>query len=104
MKRVLAFFLMICMLVPLVPASIFAEDLQTDTQAAENSSGGKSIMEYAADSFEYGDDEKYYDYLDTVLDLADRASLEGVLTVLRLWNLGSFLKKASAKTFNFVLI
>lgn len=40
-------------------------------------------------SFEEGGDDKYFAYLKSIADFADRASLEGVLTVLRLWNRGT---------------
>ena len=40
-------------------------------------------------SFEEGGDSDYYDYLSSVADFADRASVAGVLTVLRLWNKGA---------------
>ena len=39
-------------------------------------------------SFENGSTEKMRRYLDTSLDFADLASLGGILTILRLWNIG----------------
>ena len=39
-------------------------------------------------SFEGGEEEKYLAYLNSLSDFADKASLAGVLTVLRLWNRG----------------
>ena len=39
-------------------------------------------------SFEKGTDESFYSYVGGCLDFAERSSREGVLTVLRLWNLG----------------
>ena len=39
-------------------------------------------------SFEEGSDDSYVNYINDILDFADKASLGGVLTVLRLWNRG----------------
>ena len=39
-------------------------------------------------SFEDGDGEEYTRYISSILDFADRSSQAGILTVLRLWNLG----------------
>ena len=39
-------------------------------------------------SFEDGGEEEYYKYLSEITDFADRASSDGVLVVLRLWNRG----------------
>ena len=40
-------------------------------------------------SFEEGDDDSYYSYINSLTDFADKASASGVLTVLRLWNRGT---------------
>ena len=39
-------------------------------------------------SFEKGEEESYFSYIESLADFADKASSEGVLTVLRLWNKG----------------
>lgn len=39
-------------------------------------------------SFEEGSDRDYVNYIDSCLDFADRASREGIIVVLRLWNNG----------------
>ena len=39
-------------------------------------------------SFEDGSDGEYFAYLKGILDFSDRASEMGILTVVRLWNLG----------------
>ena len=39
-------------------------------------------------SFEEGAEESYVNYIDGILDFADKASKSGVLTVFRLWNSG----------------
>ena len=39
-------------------------------------------------SFEEGSDKDYVNYINTCLDFADRASREGIIVVLRLWNNG----------------
>ncbi len=39
-------------------------------------------------SFEDGSDREYLSYINGILDFADAASKKGILTVIRLWNLG----------------
>ena len=39
-------------------------------------------------SFEEGNNENYVNYINSCLDFADRASREGIIVVLRLWNNG----------------
>ena len=39
-------------------------------------------------SFEDGSEEEYISYINGILDFAERASERGILTVMRLWNLG----------------
>lgn len=39
-------------------------------------------------SFESGTTEEYLDYINSLIDFADEASIHGILTVLRLWNRG----------------
>ncbi len=39
-------------------------------------------------SFEEGSEESYYSYLEEISDFAEKASNNGILTVLRLWNEG----------------
>ncbi len=39
-------------------------------------------------SFESGDEDSYLSYINDIADFADKASRAGVLTVLRLWNVG----------------
>ena len=57
-------------------------------RADELLASGVYKLNISVHSFEDGTDERYFSYLDSVIDFADRASRSGVLTVLRLWNLG----------------
>lgn len=50
--------------------------------------GGAYKVNVSVHSFEDGADKDYEDYINSIIDFADKASEAGVLTVLRLWNLG----------------
>lgn len=57
-------------------------------RADELISSGVYKVNLSVHSFEGGEEEAYYNYVNKLCDFADRASNEGVLTVLRLWNKG----------------
>ena len=51
-------------------------------------SSGIYKVNLSVHSFEGGEEEKYLSYIESLADFADKASVAGVLTVLRLWNKG----------------
>ena len=51
-------------------------------------SSGVYKVNLSVHSFEEGEDDEYFAYLDSLARFADKASGAGVLTVLRLWNNG----------------
>ncbi len=59
-----------------------------DKRGEELISAGVYKVNISVHSFEDGRDEDYVSYLNTCFDFADKASKQGVLCVLRLWNQG----------------
>ena len=57
-------------------------------RADELVSSGVYKVNLSVHSFEGGEEEKYLSYIESLADFADKASNDGVLTVLRLWNKG----------------
>ena len=57
-------------------------------RADELISSGVYKVNLSVHSFEGGEEVSYFAYIGQLCDFADRASKEGVLTVLRLWNKG----------------
>lgn len=58
------------------------------TRAEELISSGVYKVNLSVHSFEGGEEEKYLSYIESLATFADKSSLQGVLTVLRLWNKG----------------
>ena len=59
-----------------------------DARGEELISSGVYKVNLSVHSFEEGEGEKYFSYVNGLADFADKASKRGVLTVLRLWNKG----------------
>lgn len=59
-----------------------------DRRADELISSGVYKVNLSVHSFENGDEDSHVAYIDSLCRFADKASREGVLTVLRLWNKG----------------
>ena len=70
-------------------AAVTTNGTLLDRRGEELISSGVYKVNISVHSFEEGDDEEYYSYLESIAAFADRASLAGVLTVLRLWNEGA---------------
>ena len=59
-----------------------------DSRGDELIASGVYKVNLSVHSFESGDGEKYMSYMESLCNFADKASNNGVLTVLRLWNKG----------------
>ena len=59
-----------------------------DMRSEEIISSGVYKVNLSVHSFEAGEGDKYFTYINSLADFADKASERGVLTVLRLWNKG----------------
>ncbi len=59
-----------------------------DKRGDELISSGVYKVNLSVHSFEGGDDDSHADYIDSLCRFADKASENGILTVLRLWNKG----------------
>ena len=59
-----------------------------DNRGDELISAGVYKVNISVHSFEDGSDEDYASYMSSIISFADKASRNGVLTVLRLWNKG----------------
>ena len=59
-----------------------------DSRGDELIASGVYKVNLSVHSFESGEGEKYMSYMESLCNFADKASNNGVLTVLRLWNKG----------------
>ena len=59
-----------------------------DSRGEELIASGVYKVNLSVHSFESGEGEKYTSYMESLCNFADKASANGVLTVLRLWNKG----------------